>query len=130
MPLRRLIAGSALVMAVLLPVVLNVTSAVAAVGLFCLVGFIAGIRTPASASLGLEQLPGRPGAMMATRAAATQLGYLIGAVIGGAVIAGPGYGALGPVLAVGMIISAYLVLRVNQPPHASVPREVSHRTRE
>jgi predicted MFS family arabinose efflux permease len=53
--------------------------------------------------------------MMAGRTAATQLGYLLGAVIGGAVIAGSGYGALGMVLAVGMLASAWLILGVDDP---------------
>jgi predicted MFS family arabinose efflux permease len=51
--------------------------------------------------------------MMAARTAATQLGYLLGAVIGGAVISSGGYGTLGIVLAVGMAGSAVLVLGVD-----------------
>jgi predicted MFS family arabinose efflux permease len=61
--------------------------------------------------VGLEQLPHHPGVMMAWRTAATQLGYLLGAVIGGAVIAGAGYGALGIVLAACMTASALLAPR-------------------
>ena len=53
--------------------------------------------------------------MMAARTASTQLGYLLGAVIGGAVIAGPGHGPLGIVWAVGMAVSALLILRVDDP---------------
>jgi predicted MFS family arabinose efflux permease len=53
--------------------------------------------------------------MMAARTAATQFGYLLGAVVGGAVIAGPGYATLGVVLAVGMAASALLILRVDDP---------------
>jgi predicted MFS family arabinose efflux permease len=75
----------------------------------------AGIRTPASSALGLEQLPEHPGAMMAARTAATQLGYGLGAAVGGAVISGAGYGTLGVVLAAGMAASAVLVLRVDDP---------------
>ena len=109
-------AGSALLMAVLLPVQLSVTGSMAvAVGVFCLIGFAAGIRTPASSGLGLEQLPDHPGAMMAVRTAVTQLGYLLGATVGGALIAGAGYATLGFVLAAGMAASALLVLRVNDP---------------
>jgi predicted MFS family arabinose efflux permease len=115
-PRRRLIAGSALLMAVLLIAQLRVTeSAALAVGIFCLIGLAAGVRTPVSSGLGLEQLPHHPGAMMAARTAATQLGYLLGAVMGGAVIAGAGYATLGVVLAVGMAASALLVLRVDDP---------------
>jgi predicted MFS family arabinose efflux permease len=117
------VAGSALIMAALLPVQLSATgSAAVAVGIFCLIGSLAGIRTPASSGLGLEQLPHHPGAMMAARTGATQLGYLLGAVIGGAVLAGPGYGTLGLVLAGGMAASALLVLRVDDPSLAATAR--------
>lgn len=123
MPRRHLVAGSALAMALLAVVQLNVTGSLAvAVGLFCLIGLTAGVRTPASSGLGLEQLPARPGAMMAARTAATQLGYLLGAVIGGAVIAGPGYATLGAVLAAGMGASALLILRVDDPLQAATGR--------
>lgn len=56
---------------------------------------------------------------MAARTAATQLGYLAGAAVGGAVIASAGYGTLGIVLAVGMVVSALLVLRVSDPLEAT-----------
>lgn len=116
LPRRRLVAGSALVMAMLLVIQLAVSgSAALGTAIFCLVGLAAGVRTPASSGLGLEQLPDHPGAMMAARTAATQLGYLLGAVIGGAVIASAGFGALGVVLAVGMAGSAVLILRVDDP---------------
>lgn len=121
-PRRRLVAGSALVMAALLPVMMGVTrSAAAALGVFCMIGLLAGIRTPASAGLGLEQLPGHPAVMMAARTAATQFGYLLGAVVGGAVIAGAGYGALGLVLAAVMALSAWLVSGVDDPLEARRP---------
>lgn len=115
-PRRRLAAGAGLLMAAILPLMLGtVHSAVSAAIFFCLLGLAAGVRTPASAGLGLEQLPGHPAVMMAARTAATQFGYLLGAVIGGLVIGGPGYGALGVVLAVVMAASAALVIRVNDP---------------
>jgi predicted MFS family arabinose efflux permease len=82
---------------------------------FCLVALAAGVRMPASGGLGLEQLPEQPGAMMAARTAANQGGYLLGAVVGGAVIAAAGYGALGFVLAAGLAVSALLILRVDDP---------------
>ena len=114
MPRRKLVAAAALAMAILFVIELNLAGSVAfAVGMFCMIGLAAGIRSPASARLGLEQLPDQPGAMMAARTAATQLGYLLGAVIGGAVIAGAGYGTFGIVLAAGMAASAGLILRVD-----------------
>ncbi len=120
MPRRQLVAGAALLMAILFVVQLDVAGPAAlAVGTFCLLGLAAGVRTPASSRLGLEQLPDHPGAMMAARTATTQLGYLLGALIGGAVIAGAGYGTLGVVLAAGMAASAWLVLRVDDPLEAA-----------
>lgn len=53
--------------------------------------------------------------MMAAGTAATQLGYLLGAAVGGALIAAAGYGTLGFVLAAAMALSAVLVLRVEDP---------------
>jgi predicted MFS family arabinose efflux permease len=113
-PGRRLASAAALLMAALLPLMLGAASSVLqAAILFCVTGLVAGVRTPSSAALGLQQLPGHPAAMMAARTAATQLGYLLGAIIGGALIAGPGYTALGLVLAVVMVASAWLMNRVD-----------------
>jgi predicted MFS family arabinose efflux permease len=115
-PGRHLVAGSAVAMSALLLILLTVTtSRPIAIVTFGAIGLTAGIRTPASSALGLEQLPSHPGSMMAARTAATQLGYLLGAVAGGAVIAGGGYGALGWALSVGMVTSGLLVLRVRTP---------------
>lgn len=112
-PRKTLVAGAAVLMAAFFPVMLTVglpTAGAAAV--FAVLGLLAGVRTPASAGLGLETLPGQPAAIMAARTAATQVGYLIGAILGGAVIAGWGYAPLGPVLALVMVISAVLILRI------------------
>jgi predicted MFS family arabinose efflux permease len=115
-PRRRLVAGSSVLMAVLLVVQLGLSgSAAVASAAFCLLGLAAGVRTPVSSALGLEQLPDHPGAMMAARTAANQLGYLLGAVVGGTVIAVAGFGTLGVVLAATMAFSALLMLRVDDP---------------
>ncbi len=101
-------------MAILFYVLLGLTaSAPLGLAAFCLVALAAGVRSPASSGLGLEQMPRHPGAMMAARTAATQFGYLLGAVIGGAVISDGGYRTLGIVLALGMAGSALLILRVD-----------------
>lgn len=119
LPVRRLVALAAVAMGTLIPVMFGVaTTQAAAVGTFCLLGLGAGIRTPASARLGLEQLPDRPAAMMAARTAATQLGYLLGAVAGGLLIALAGYAALGLALGAVMLVSAALALTVREPPAA------------
>ena len=49
-----------------------------AAALFCLAGAAAGLRTPSSAALGLDQLEGRSTVMMTARTGATQAGYLAG----------------------------------------------------
>ncbi len=113
LPRRVLVTCAALVMAVVFPVMLSMGLGTAGAAVaFGVLGLLAGIRTPASAGLGLEQLPGQPTAMMAARTGATQVGYLVGAVVGGTVIAGWGYPALGVVLTFVMALSAALVLRV------------------
>jgi len=54
--------------------------------------------------------------MLCTRApCANQIGYLVGALVGGTVIAVAGYGAFGVVLAAVMSVSALLILRVDDP---------------
>jgi predicted MFS family arabinose efflux permease len=53
--------------------------------------------------------------MMAARTAAAQLGYMVGAVAGGLVLALWGFGALGFVLFGGMAFAALLVSRVRDP---------------
>jgi predicted MFS family arabinose efflux permease len=115
LPRKSLVAGAALLMALFFPVMLTAgLSTAGAAAAFAVLGLLAGVRTPASAALGLETLPGQPAAIMAARTAATQVGYLVGAVLGGTVIAGWGYAPLGPVLAVVMLLSAALVLRIGE----------------
>jgi len=114
-PRRRMIAGAAILMAGLAVFQFQVMGVVPATLIFVAIGSSAGVRTPASSGLGLEQLPGHPGAMMAARTAATQLGYLVGAVMGGVVIAVWGYAALGIALALGLTLSASLILLVRDP---------------
>ena len=76
---------------------------------------MAGIRSTASSSLGLDQLRSQPGSMMAARTASAQLGYMFGAIVGGAVLAVSGFGALGFVLLAGMALSALLLAGVSDP---------------
>ena len=113
---RRAIAVAALGMGALLVPILNLTPSVwFTVGLFCLMAACASVRTTGSSALGLAQLPDRPGAMMGARTASAQLGYVVGAGAGGAVLALAGFGALGFVLCAGMAVSALLISRVTDP---------------
>lgn len=115
-PRRPLIVLCAFGMGVVLIPILNWAPAVSVtLALFCLMAVFAGVRSAGSSSLGLEQLPDRPGAMMGARTASAQLGYMIGAAGGGLVIALWGYGTLGFVLFAGMATSAFLLSRVRDP---------------
>jgi len=111
---RRLIATTGVAMGALLIVFFNVTPAVGfSVSLICVVAVCAGLRSTGSSALGLSQLPAHPGSMMAARTASAQLGYMIGAVVGGIVLAVAGFGTLGWVLFGGMAFSALLVTGVS-----------------
>ena len=117
----RLIAATVLVMGALIALQFSIHDAVwIALVAFFLTAAAGGIRTAVSSTLGLAQLPGQPGSMMAARTAATQMGYLLGALIGGAALAWRGYAALGIVLAAGLILCAALILRVTDQPARTV----------
>ena len=116
---RRLIATSALLMGAMLIPVLNITPSVGfTLALFCVMALFAGIRSTGSSVLGLAQLPGQAGTMMAGRTASAQLGYMLGAAGGGLVLAIADFGALGFVLCAGMACSAALIVRVRDPREA------------
>lgn len=101
--------------AVLIPILNWAPAASVTLAMFCVMALFAGVRSAGSSTLGLEQLPGRPGAMMGARTASAQLGYMIGAAGGGLVIALWGFGTLGFVLFAGMTTSALLLLGVRDP---------------
>lgn len=116
---RRMVIIAALAMGSLVAVIMNVTPAVAfTVAMFFLMALCAGIRSTGSSALALGLLPSQPGAMMAARTTSAQLGYTVGAMIGGLVLAVAGFGALGFFLLVGMAFSAVLIARVEEPQDA------------
>ena len=111
---RRLVWGSALTMGCFLALIMNVTPSVwFTLALFFVMALSAGIRSTGSSSMGLDQLPRQPGSMMAARTASAQLGYMVGAMVGGLVLAVADFGTLGFVLLGGMALSALLVARVS-----------------
>lgn len=113
---RRVIVCAALGMGGMLALIMNVTPAVVfTLCLFFVMALMAGLRSTASSTLGLHQLRTQPGSMMAARTASAQLGYMFGAVVGGAVLAVADFGALGFVLLAGMAASAVLVAGVSDP---------------
>lgn len=102
-----LLAGSAVTMGVVACVLFNFHPTIAVtVCLGLLIGVAAGLRAASSSTLALDQLPDNPGAMMAARTAAVQIGYLIGASVGGIAVDIAGYGSLGVLMIVGMALSA------------------------
>ncbi|HLM25356.1 MAG TPA: MFS transporter [Thermoleophilaceae bacterium] len=120
LPRRPVLVCAAVGMGVLFVPVLGLSPSVGfTLGLFCLLALCAGVRSTGSSALGLVQLPGRPGAMMGARTASAQLGYLVGALVGGAVLALSGFGTLGLVLFAGMTLSAALLSRVSDPQTAA-----------
>ncbi|HKP89541.1 MAG TPA: MFS transporter [Thermoleophilaceae bacterium] len=113
---RPLVVAGALSMGSIAAVIFNVTPSVAfTLGLFFLMALCAGVRTTSSSALALSQLPAQPGSMMAARSASAQFGYMVGALLGGVVLAVADFGTLGFVLLGGLALSALLVLRVNEP---------------
>lgn len=113
---RFLVVVSGLGMGALLALFLNVTPAVwFSLTVICGVAVCAGLRSTGSSALGLSQLPAHPGSMMAARTVSAQLGYMVGAVVGGLVLAVAGFGTLGWVLFAGMAFSTLVVAGVRDP---------------
>ncbi|CAN5879165.1 hypothetical protein BH18ACT11_BH18ACT11_17490 [soil metagenome] len=116
LPRPRLIAAAALVTGAMITLQFNTHNLLwIAVVAWSLGAVAGGIRSAVSPALGLAQLPGQPGSMMAARTATLQMGYLLGGILGGAALAWSGYAALGLILGSGMILAAVLVLRVSDP---------------
>jgi predicted MFS family arabinose efflux permease len=125
---RPVVVVGALSMGALAAVIFNVTPSVGfTLTLFFAMALCGGLRATSSSALALSQLPAQPGSMMAARTAAAQFGYMVGALLGGVVLAVADFGALGFVLLGGLALSALLVLRVDEagrplrPAPAAVP---------
>jgi predicted MFS family arabinose efflux permease len=113
---KPLLVGCAIAMGAMLVPMLNwAPSVLGTFSMFCAMAVFAGIRLAGSSALGLDQLPDRPGAMMGARTGAAQLGYMVGAAGGGAILALWGFGTLGFVLFAGMAISGALLAGVHDP---------------
>lgn len=110
---RSLLIASTLAMGLIAAALFNfhpllVITLVLAIGM----GIAAGLRAAGSSTVALDQLPDKPGAMMAARTGAVQLGYLVGAFAGGLLVDGAGFGGLGVFMVVGMTASALVMARV------------------
>ncbi len=116
LPRKPLLVASAIAMGAMLVPMLNwAPSAIGTFAMFCTAAVFAAVRLAGSSALGLDQLPDRPGAMMGARTGAAQLGYMIGAAGGGAILALWGFGTLGFVLFAGMTLSGLLLAGVRDP---------------
>lgn len=115
-PRKPLLVACAIAMGAMLVPMLNwAPSTLGTFAMFCTAAVFAAIRLAGSSALGLDQLPDRPGAMMGARTGAAQLGYMIGAAGGGAILALWGFGTLGFVLFAGMTLSGLLLAGVHDP---------------
>jgi predicted MFS family arabinose efflux permease len=93
---RRLLVGTGLVAAAPAPLFDAVRLAPGmSGGVLALLMATVGARTIAATAFDLHASPERRAALIGGRAAATQLGYLAGAGLGGLALATGGYGALG-----------------------------------
>jgi predicted MFS family arabinose efflux permease len=78
------------------------------IALLAMMAFVNGSRSLVASALGMDSAPHDRVAVMSMRAAANQLGYLLGAALGGLALAVGGFPALGLTLA-GLFASAVLV---------------------
>jgi DHA1 family inner membrane transport protein len=106
---RRLIGKRSRMLLVVLPLAAGAIVAVfgayrpapwASAAILCVLAFVSGARTIVGSALGLDLCARRQVFAMRIRAAATQFGYLFGAVLGGLALATGGYAALGATFAV------------------------------
>ena len=68
--------------------------------MFALIVLLVGARTLAGSAAGLKAAPRQAVAAMSIRAAATQLGMVVGAALGGTALTVGGYALLGAVLSI------------------------------
>lgn len=110
---RALLIASTLAMGLIAAALFNFHPLLAVtLALAITMGIAAGLRAAGSSTLALDQLPDKPGAMMAARTGAVQIGYLVGAFTGGMIVDSSGFGALGAFMIVGMAASAIVMAGV------------------
>lgn len=82
--------------------------------LLMLFGMMQGIRGAAASVLGLMQTPEHQGAMMGFRASVVQMGYVLGGIIGGGLLAFGGYALLGTMFGLLIVLaSVFMAMRVD-----------------
>lgn len=98
------VAGAALSAVALMLSMLLSAGLVVSFILLVLFGLMQGVRGASASALGLMQAPEHQGTMMGFRASVVQLGYVLGSIAGGALLALGGYELLG--VAFGLVIVA------------------------
>jgi predicted MFS family arabinose efflux permease len=91
--------------------------------LLAAMAFVNGRRAMAASALGMDSAPEDRLAVMSMRAAANQLGYLLGAAVGGLAITLGGFPALGPTLAALFMAAALVHVPSSVRTLTPIPRE-------
>ena len=109
---RRIAAGAIVISALLLFVTTNVPLPLAVVaGLNLVLSAVIGARFSTNNALMSEQVPEARGTMLALSASVASMGIVVGATVGGLLVDGPGFAAVGRFCLVAALISATIVLR-------------------
>ncbi len=90
-------------------------------GLLAVMAFVNGSRSMVASALGMDTVPEDKLAVMSMRAAANQLGYLLGAAAGGLALAVGGFPALGVALAAMFVLGGLIHLPVSALPERLAP---------
>jgi predicted MFS family arabinose efflux permease len=107
---KPIVAGSVLVSGVLLLLQTNLTPPLAATAALNLVlSAVIGARFASNTTLLTEQVPEARGTLLAISASVTSASIVVGATIGGLLIDGPGFGALGTFCFVAAALAALIV---------------------
>jgi len=113
---KRATVSSMLVFSVLTVLYPILPGAWWAVALIMVGHLFAAVQYSASASLGLEQLPGARGSMMSVYSASSYIGYALGTSIGGLALLYSGWGTLGAVLGgLGLVATAIYSFLIRDP---------------
>ena len=93
-------------------------------GVLAVMAFVNGWRSMVASTVGMDTAPDDKLAVMSMRAAANQLGYLLGAAAGGLALAAGGYPGLGLALAA-MFAAAMLIHSPVRSPKIGIPADVA-----
>lgn len=104
------ICAGAGISAITLVVVLTVIPGVwVSLALLMIFGLMQGVRGAAASVLGLMQSPEHQGAMMGFRASVVQMGYVVGGLVGGGLLAVGGYALLGTMYGLVIVGASFLM---------------------